>query len=203
MTNRRNMIRNTLVSDDEIELLATPYGMLVSAVLLFQTFDIVSKAIREALRSEGISVSQYITLWALLLSDQAMTPTKISRLLPIESQSVTALLDRLVESKLVTRRRSRRDRRTVRVSLTARGEQLIKLLDPSVRQVVVSSFEYLSIEERQLLDYLLRKIRDASATSLGANPSHLETTIDQLYRGVERIQASNSKRQSNDAKANS
>ena len=203
MTNRRNMIRNRLISDDELELLVAPYAMIISAVLLFQTFDIVSKSIREAIRSEGISVSQYITLWALLVSDQPMTPTEISRLLPIESQSVTALLDRLVESKLVTRRRSSRDRRNVRVSLTARGEHLIKLLDPSVRQVVVSSFEYLSIEERQLLDYLLRKIRDAGATSLGANPSHLETTIDRLSRGVEMIQASNSERQSNDAKANS
>ena len=197
------MIRNRLISDDELELLVAPYAMIISAVLLFQTFDIVSKSIREAIRSEGISVSQYITLWALLVSDQPMTPTEISRLLPIESQSVTALLDRLVESKLVTRRRSSRDRRNVRVSLTARGEHLIKLLDPSVRQVVVSSFEYLSIEERQLLDYLLRKIRDAGATSLGANPSHLETTIDRLSRGVEMIQASNSERQSNDAKANS
>lgn len=189
------MIRNRLISDDEIELLAAPYGMLVSAVLLAQAFDIVSKAIAKAVGPEGISVSQYLTLWALLLSDQPMTPTEISRLLPIETQSVTALLDRLEERKLVRRRRSSRDRRSVKISLTALGEQLMKLLDPSVRQVVVNGFENLSIEERQLLNYLLRKIRDASATSLGANSEHFEIAIERLSRGIERLQASHSKRQ--------
>lgn len=197
------MIRNTLVFNDELELPVAPYALLVSAVLLFQAFDIVSKAIRKAVRPEGISVSEYTTLWALLLSDQPMTPTEISRLLPIESQSVTALLDRLEERKLVKRRRSNRDRRSVRISLTPQGEQLIKLVDPSVRQVVVSSFENLSIEERQLLDHLLTKIRNASATLVGANHNLLDITIAQLSKGIERVQASHIKKRAKGTKADS
>jgi DNA-binding MarR family transcriptional regulator len=175
LTSRSDIQRSELISQ-----LKPPNEILLSSVLFAQAFNTFSKALEKACRPAGVTVSQCVTLWALLLSAEPLTPTEISRLLPIETQSVTALLDRLQERKLIARRRSSRDRRSVRITLTAQGEELLRSIIPSVGQVMVDILENLSSEERQLLDSLARKIRNASTIWLGANPDHLDTTMKRL-----------------------
>jgi DNA-binding MarR family transcriptional regulator len=197
LTSRRGIQRSELISE-----LSPPYEILRSSVLFAQAFNTFAKAIEKPCRSEGITISQAIALWALLLSAEPLTPTEISRLLPLQTQSVTALLDRLQERKLITRRRSSRDRRSVRITLTAQGEELLRSIVPSIGQVMVDIMENLSSKERQLLDRLARKIRNASTGWLGANPDHLDNTIERLSREeVGRLNTSQRKSQGKGAKA--
>jgi len=66
---------------------------------------------------------------------------------------------------------------------------------------MVDIFENLSSEERQVLDGLVRKIRDASATWRGTNPDHLDTTMERLSGEVGRLNTSQRKSQRKGAKA--
>lgn len=192
MANGTKVASNRLVYYEELDVTAAPYDVSLTAVLFSQAFNTFAKALEKAVQPAAITVSQYVTLWALLLSERPMTPTEISRLLPIETHSVSALLNQLHKRKLIGRRRSASDRRSVKVTLTAEGEQLTKESSRAVHEMMADVFGSLSSGEMPLFDGMLRKIRNTSVAWLGANPDRVETTLKRL---VPRFEGVGSERQ--------
>lgn len=164
--------------------MASPYQIALCATLVAQAFNIFAKGVEKAVGRWGLTMSQYLTLFALFLRPSGLTPTEIARLLPIQTQSVSPLLDRLQERKLVVRRRSAHDRRSVRVTLTEKGEELIREMDSAVPDIINYVFGSLSNEELEIFEPLMRKIRDAAARWVGARPEHLDVTIERLVPRV-------------------
>lgn len=188
-----NRMSKRPISDDELRQWSPAYEISVLSVRFSQAFNTFSKALEKALQPAELTVSEYVTLWGMLLSSTRLTPTEVSRLLPIETNSVSGLLDRLQERRLITRRRSSRDRRTVRLTLTQRGVELLRTISPSVSELLSDVFGSLPGEEREFLDYVSRSICNASASRLGVNLEHLDTTIERLAGEVAKLNKSQRK----------
>ena len=152
-----------------------PFAEYLSTVIMFaQTANIWTKAVEKSIKSSSITVSQFVALQALLFNKKPMSPTHISRLLPIEVHSVTPMIDKLYKSELVTRRRSKTSRRSVDVNITDKGKKLLYELGPSINDLFESVFGKLSKNDRIALERIMHQISDATAYYLGANKEHLD-----------------------------
>ena len=90
----------------------------------FQSFS------ERAAEARGLTTQQYQALLAIKgeHSDTPITVTLLAQRLLIKHNSAVGLVDRMAELGLVVRRPSERDRRSVMVEITARGESVFKRL---------------------------------------------------------------------------
>lgn len=88
----------------------------------------------------------------------------IAERIRLSLSSVTGLIDRLVEKKLVCRDRSREDRRVVQVELTDEGRELHKSVMDSQVQFARGLLKTLSAEEQDALLALFGKISERIKT---------------------------------------
>jgi DNA-binding MarR family transcriptional regulator len=79
---------------------------------------------RVYVKSSGLSIQQYIVLMQLLHGGSCGVH-QIAERLEISSPAASQQVDRLVQAGLAERAESREDRRSRRVSLTARGRDLV------------------------------------------------------------------------------
>ena len=73
--------------------------------------------------------------WAILEvceRGEANTPTGLARIIPVDQAAISRQLDKLKAKGLIQRRRSSRDRRSVRVEMTQAGRELVSKLAPHV-----------------------------------------------------------------------
>ena len=71
------------------------------------------------------------------------------------------IINRLIENKLVVRRRRRTDRRVVMVSISTNGEELLQRMDEPVRLETVKMLSGMSRERLLDLIVLLQDVRDS------------------------------------------
>ncbi len=69
--------------------------------------------------THGLSLSQAITI--LLLKEESMTTSAISRKIGLTSAAMTGILDKLEAKRLLFRQRNKFDRRVVTIELTPSG----------------------------------------------------------------------------------
>lgn len=147
---------------------------LWTVTMFAQAGNLWSKAIERSIKSADITVSQLVTLQALFFAGKPMSPTHISRLLPLEVHSITPLIDKLYKRDLVTRRRSQTSRRCVDVKITEQGRKLLLELSPSINNVIMSVFGKLSKPDQIELIRIAHEISYAAANYLGADKEHLD-----------------------------
>ena len=84
----------------------------------------------DAAAQAGIEARQYQFLLALrgLIQQQRVTIGDLAERMQLRHHSVVGLINRLVERKLIERRRGDHDRRQVYIHLTARGDDLLRRL---------------------------------------------------------------------------
>ncbi len=84
----------------------------------------------DAARKLGLEPQQHQVLLAIKGLPEGVEPTvgELAARLQIQHHSVVELIDRLEHRDLVTRHRSERDRRQVRIGLTPEGERLLDAL---------------------------------------------------------------------------
>ena len=119
----------------------------------------LASAMRTGLDRELAPFNVSSAQWAILEAchgGEADTLTGLSRVIPIDSASISRQVDRLVQAGLVYRRRSTRDRRRVRLSLTDAGKRLVPEL---AQRVEANNAKFLAgIGEREQ-EAVLRTIR--------------------------------------------
>ena len=96
----------------------------------------LASAFRKGLSDELAPFDISPVQWAILemcYRGQANTPSGISRVVPVDTAAISRHLDRLKDKGLIQRRRSTRDRRSIRVALTEEGRALVPRLAPYVR----------------------------------------------------------------------
>jgi MarR family transcriptional regulator, 2-MHQ and catechol-resistance regulon repressor len=175
-------------NQDEISKLIPPFELLWAGVSFTQAWSTWMTAIEKSIRSFKVNFSQLVVLQALLFSASSLTVTDISRILPLKTASVSPLLDRLYERQLISRRRSRSDRRVVKIDITAQGRELMKEMLPGLNKVMDSVFAQLTEQERNQLIDTCHKITYLSADSLGANKKTLDTNAKLLAGLISRSQ---------------
>ncbi len=101
--------------------------------LLARVSHVLSSEFHQQLRRRNIGVPVWRVLTSLS-SNKGETVTGLAEVCLFQQPTMTKLLDRMVRDGLVTRSQDTRDRRVVRVALTAEGETLAKELTRAAHQ---------------------------------------------------------------------
>jgi DNA-binding MarR family transcriptional regulator len=158
---------------------ALSYDVLATVRLFNQAYNKYQKSGAQALKSmqllfaplleaQGLkpiqlTFSQVNVLMTLSYVQKPMTLTEISPFLPIETASVSLVINSLQKLKFIQRRHSSADRRKIFITLTPAGKEMVDILWPPIFNLVTDMFyKSLTDEERKLFMNMLRKIRDAN-----------------------------------------
>jgi DNA-binding MarR family transcriptional regulator len=113
---------------------------------------------QEALRRVGLSAAQVFVLQSLNDGDP-LSLGELAKSTATDQSSVSVVVARLVEARLVSRRRSLRDGRRLELSLTPAGRALLRKAPPSLAQEsLVQALEDLAPSERRELARLLGRV---------------------------------------------
>lgn len=106
----------------------------------------------------GLTVPQVVCLQALEGEDDGLSVTELGSRVSLSPGTASRVVERLVRAGLVKRRRRRRDRRLVAVSLTAQGRARIAAMPPLFHERFLERLHALPAEERQELQAHLDRI---------------------------------------------
>jgi DNA-binding MarR family transcriptional regulator len=124
---------------------------------LFLATKLVERAREVELSRVNISLIQAMVLYALKISPEPLTPSKLARMLCREQHSMSALIDRMEKQGLVEKRHDLPSKNLVRVVMTAKGEETFQL-QRSVN-AVTNITSGLSKEERETMGSCADKLR--------------------------------------------
>lgn len=104
------------------DLDCTPMGVLGRVARMAA---IAGREVSEELKECGLLGSDFDILATLRRADEPLTPTALYQSAMLTSGAMTARLDKLAERGLIERQAAPNDRRSLLVSLTAAGRELI------------------------------------------------------------------------------
>jgi DNA-binding MarR family transcriptional regulator len=126
-----------------------------------RTADILLQEILDVLRPCGLSATQYNVLRILRGAGEAgVTCKEIGARLVTRDPDITRLLDRLEKRNLLTRARTREDRRFVSIRISDEGIDLLRQLDAPVEEKQVEMMRHMSREQLASAVALLERLRD-------------------------------------------
>lgn len=135
-----------------------------AAIALLRTASVVSRRYARLVEPHGISLAQYNVLRILRGAGADGLPTLAIRDRMIdEGSTVTRLLDKLEQAELVTRDRSRPDRRQVLCRIAPKGEELLNALEPAMNTADTDIMAVLGDEQLSILIDLLASVRTSTA----------------------------------------
>lgn len=130
-------------------------GYLVRRTRNLMTSEL--EALFSSTSGKGITFAQ----WAVLMCIRdkiASTPAELCQTTYYDSGALTRLLDQLEQRKLLKRHRSTKDRRIIRLRLTAEGRKTIKAIMGSVVNFYNDLLENFSEKEADILVHLLTRL---------------------------------------------
>ena len=92
---------------------------------ILAAYNVISKSVNPANLYKIELTSSQIKVLATFMERECYTMTALSQILSVTMPTMTAMIDRLIQSGLVTRERNESDRRVVMVRLTARERRLL------------------------------------------------------------------------------
>lgn len=126
-------------------------------IKLSRAAESVNKRVNDHLHTHELSVSQFGVLEALYHLGPMPVGQLANKILR-SSANLTLVVDNLVKRGLAARERRADDRRTVQISLTDAGRDLVAGILPEHVTGVVEAFGALSAEEQASLGALCRKL---------------------------------------------
>lgn len=121
--------------------------------------DLVDKIRDKFYKNFNITRIQVKALYCLYLADgEGFTLSELSEKLNITRPSVTALVDRMASAGLVERFSNKEDRRSIKAIITNRGKEIMDNVIPNDKIFRLSVLDFLTEEEKQLLNKLIMKI---------------------------------------------
>jgi DNA-binding MarR family transcriptional regulator len=107
-------------------------------------------------RKAHLSVIKLIVLQALVRNNGVMIPSEIADWTQTERHNITALVSRMKRDGLVRTERDRKDKRTVNVTITAKGQEVITQAMPVAREIVNKVMSSIGESDAVQLEKLLR-----------------------------------------------
>lgn len=131
-------------------------------IKLRRAVNAVNRPESEQMRVAGLTESQFGVLEALLHLGPLCQRELASKVLK-SAGNMTTVVDNLQRRGLVERKREADDRRVVTVSLTGRGEAVIRDAFPRVVTALVGAFSVLTAGEQKQLAALCRRLGTAES----------------------------------------
>lgn len=135
---------------------------LSAYVKLMRAAESITARVHRHLRDLGLTVSQFAVLEALYHLGP-MSQVEIGRKILKTGGNITMVIDNLEKRELLSRERSREDRRYFKVHLTDAGTKLIAELFPGHAGIISREMEILSADEQETLARLCKKLGLAGA----------------------------------------
>lgn len=111
--------------------------------------------------AEDVTLAQYRVLIELA-SRGSLRPADLAAALGVDRSTATRMCDRLVKKALVARRRASDDRRSVKISLTREGGQLVAEVTRRRRGEIATIVERMPGSHRPMVIEALRVFADAA-----------------------------------------
>jgi len=124
---------------------------------LFLATKLVEKAREVELSRVKISLIQAMVLYALKISPEPLTPSRLARMLCREQHSMSSLIDRMEKQGLVEKKHDLYPKNLVRVVVTAKGDEAFQR-QRSVN-AVTNITSGLTEEERETMGACADKLR--------------------------------------------
>jgi DNA-binding MarR family transcriptional regulator len=125
-------------------------------IALQKAADKLALQAEQLLKSNGLTGAQYNVLRILRGAEpQGLACSSIAERMISHDPDMTRLLDRMEKRHLITRQRQSDDRRVVKARITSSGLELLKRLDPTVRELHKRQFARMgAVRVRALADLL-------------------------------------------------
>ncbi|MBN3490309.1 MarR family transcriptional regulator [Acholeplasma equirhinis] len=130
---------------------------LKSMTILFKAFQSVEAFAKKDIAKYGMNPTEFAALEALYHKGRLPVQGMCQKVL-IANSSMTYVLDKLQEKKLIERIQDSTDKRTFYVELTGSGKKLADDIFPKHYEVMRQVFEVLTAEEKKMLGELLKKV---------------------------------------------
>lgn len=131
----------------------------------------ISRAIdihsRRLVKEHLLTTPQLICLRALSAGGPMM-PSELAREISLSQATVTGILDRLSERRLVSRRRNPRDKRCVVVRVTDRGREALAAAPSPLQGGFAQTFAMLDVGQRERIAAVLAEVASRMETPLEA-----------------------------------
>ena len=138
----------------------------------------LASAFRKGLANELETFDVSPAQWAILeacYTGEANTPSGLARIIPVDTAAISRQLDNLKDKGLIQRRRNARDRRSIRVGLTAAGRDLVPQLMPGVHANNAKFLKGITDEEQTALINIIGKmLNNADTTVYSGEELHLQ-----------------------------
>jgi MarR family transcriptional regulator, organic hydroperoxide resistance regulator len=125
-------------------------------VALQRAADKLAVQVEQVLKSNNLTGAQYNVLRIMRGAEpEGLACSSIAERMISHDPDMTRLLDRMEKRHLITRQRQSDDRRVVKARITSSGLELLKRLDPTVREVHKRQFAHMgAVRVRALADLL-------------------------------------------------
>jgi len=128
-------------------------------IALQKAADKLALQAEQLLKSKGLTGAQYNVLRILRGAEpQGLACSSIAERMISHDPDMTRLLDRMERRRLITRQRQSDDRRVVKTRITRSGLELLKRLDPTVRELHKRQFAHMAAVRIRTLAELLGEI---------------------------------------------
>ena len=124
-------------------------------LLLHRVRDALVACEDSVFKEYGLTTEQYGLLASVKSYGGSSRPIDLALLLERSPNSVSMLVDRMVKAGLVRRTRDRRDRRTVNVTVTGKGEKALEPATPAGWEFIQKILSPISYEDKRALVGLL------------------------------------------------
>lgn len=134
---------------------------------------------RSLQQASGLTAPQLVVLRTIAEAGELSVST-IARSVSLSNATVTGILDRLQARSLVSRRRGKTDRRTVKVSLTPAGQDLVDRTPAPLQDLFSEKLAELEEwEQTQILSVLQRVVAMMEADAIEASTILTPGAIDE------------------------
>lgn len=150
----------TAALPDHAPTVATVDSDAVSALLgynLKRSYLIVRGAADEALAPHGLRVVSFTAL-SVIVDNPGLAPSQLAEALAMERSNIVLIVDALETAELITRGRSRTDRRRQALMATVRGRRVRDRAAAEVAAAEAAAVSMLDTDEKNTLLALLTRI---------------------------------------------
>jgi MarR family transcriptional regulator, organic hydroperoxide resistance regulator len=128
-------------------------------IALQKAADKLALQAEQVLKANGLSGAQYNVLRILRGAEPGgLACSSIAERMISHDPDMTRLLDRMEKRSLITRERQSDDRRVVKTKITSAGLELLKKLNPPVRELHKRQFAHMRLASVKTLASLLDQI---------------------------------------------
>ena len=152
---------------------------LMTWLLCHQCHNLISRCEEVQFSSNNITPEQHRVLMVIRYAKDPVKPTDIARWLDRRSHSISLIIERMLRRGIVDRIRDMPDRRSVRLVITKKGDEILNQANAAGWKLISELLSDFSGDDLQTLIRLMSKVREKAFTYLQPGDTMEEIKISE------------------------